>query len=89
MPLEGQEGVDDEVLGVYLGEFPDGSPNSSKWAWWSGSSFATPILNGAVAAVLSSSDQIARTQDAIQEIYDSELIEYDEKDHIKKMLTQI
>jgi hypothetical protein len=84
---QGQEGGEDEVLGVYIGGFPDGSLNVEKWAWWSGSSFAAPILTGAVAAVLSSSDQIIRTQDAIQKLYDSEIIKYGETDPIEEAMS--
>lgn len=87
MPLGRQEGNEEGVLGVYLGEFPDGSPNGSKWAWWSGSSFATPILTGAVAAVLSSSKRTARTQDAIQQLYGSEIIEYGKTDRIEEVMS--
>lgn len=41
---------DKGVLGVYTGEFPDGSVNTSGWAWWAGTSFATPIIAGSIAA---------------------------------------
>lgn len=82
MPLDGEEGV----LGVYIGEFPDGSPNKSKWAWWAGTSFAAPVLTGAVAAVLSSSDQISRTQDAIEKLYRSNIIEDAQMDDIEDVM---
>jgi hypothetical protein len=82
MPLARQEEHEEGVLSVYIGEFPDGSPNTSKWAWWSGTSFMTPILTATVAAVLSSSDQIVTTQDAIEELYNSEIIEDAEMDLI-------
>lgn len=72
--LGGSESNEVGVLGVYLGEFPDGTPNISKWARWFGTSFAAPVLTGAVAAVLSSSDQIVRTQDAMEKLYSSEII---------------
>jgi hypothetical protein len=74
IPFGGQEAEEEGILGVYIGELPGGSPNMSKWAWWSGTSFATPVLTGAVAAVLSSSDQINTTQEAIEKLYDSEII---------------
>ena len=82
MPLTRQDKDEEGVLSVYIGEFPDGSPNTSKWAWWSGTSFMTPILTATVAAVLSSSDQIVITQDAIEELYNSEIIEDAEMDLI-------
>jgi hypothetical protein len=55
MTLGGEEGDGQGVLGLYLGEFPgcESKPNCTKWAWWAGTSFATPILTGAIAAVLS------------------------------------
>lgn len=59
---------------VLLGGRVAGPRNLTKWAWWAGTSFATPILTGAVAAVLSSSDQIATTQDAIEKLYSSGII---------------
>lgn len=55
------------VLGVYLGNFPgDKAPgkeldedepysdeeNTTQWAWWSGTSFAAPIITGTAAALL-------------------------------------
>jgi hypothetical protein len=68
--LGGEEGDGNGVLGLYLGEFPDGSRNDSKWAWWAGTSFATPILTGAVASILSRpANKITTTQDAIKKLY--------------------
>jgi len=56
--LGGEPGEKNGVLGVYVGEFPKGvsgkqEVNDSGWAWWSGTSFATPIVSGIVAAMLS------------------------------------
>ena len=53
--LGGEEGEEQGVLGLYIGELPgcETRPNCTKWAWWAGTSFATPILTGAIAAVLS------------------------------------
>jgi len=44
------------------------------WAWWAGTSFAAPIVTGAIAAVLSSklpdsTYRVDNTQEAIQELY--------------------
>ncbi len=51
--LGGEPGEGGGVLGLYLGKFPCGEANCTKWAWWAGTSFATPIISGIVAAVLS------------------------------------
>jgi Subtilase family len=68
--LGGEDGDGKGVLGLYLGEFPGGWRNDSKWAWWSGTSFAAPILTGAVASILSRKrNNITRTQDAIKKLY--------------------
>ncbi len=55
------------ILGVYIGPYPTQkqdpatdpgqeyatSSNSSGWAWWAGTSFATPIISGVLAALAS------------------------------------
>jgi len=56
--LGGEAGAEAGVLGIYVGEFPKDASgnqesNDSGWAWWSGTSFATPIVSGIVAAMLS------------------------------------
>lgn len=45
------------VLGVYVGDFYEGngkrrSVNSNGWAWWSGTSFAAPIVSGHLARLV-------------------------------------
>jgi len=66
--LGGEEGEGKGVLGLYIGEFPGCCRNESKWAWWAGTSFATPIMTGAVASVLSRVDTNS-TQAAIDKLY--------------------
>jgi len=68
--LGGEEGEGNGVLGLYIGEFPGCCRNESKWAWWAGTSFATPILTGAIASVLSRvGNKATTTQDAINMLY--------------------
>jgi hypothetical protein len=68
--LGGEEGEGNGVLGLYIGEFPGCCRNESKWAWWAGTSFATPILTGAIASVLSrTGNRVNTTQQAIERLY--------------------
>lgn len=49
--------------------------NESHWAWWAGTSFATPILSGVLAAVLSRPAPPPTTEGAIVELYQARAIE--------------
>ncbi len=40
---------EDGVIGNYAGEFPSGTANTTGWAAWSGTSFATAIVTGIAA----------------------------------------
>lgn len=57
------------ALGVYIGTFPDRTPNQYGLARWSGTSFATPMVTGLVAALLCDgmppADVIPAIQDAL------------------------
>lgn len=69
------------MLGLYLGEFPSkpvkplrgpekpDPENENDWALWAGTSFATPIMTGTLAAVLSATPRPRTTQDALGELY--------------------
>ncbi len=66
--LGGEEGDGKGVLGLYIGEFPDGRLNTTKWAWWAGTSFATPILTGVLASLASGPGQFTTPTAAIDEL---------------------
>jgi hypothetical protein len=71
------------VLGLYLGKFP--SPyatrrNTKDWAWWCGTSFATPIISGVTAAVLSGRPPGSTTEQAIRMLYSAGVIQNDQTD---------
>jgi subtilase family serine protease len=69
----GEEGEGNGVLGVYVGNIPDGTPNGTPnltgWAWWAGTSFATPIISGLVAAWVIG-NEVASTREAINKLLD-------------------
>jgi subtilase family serine protease len=45
------------------------------WAWWAGTSFATPILTGTIAAVLSVPGYIGDAQDAVESLRTEKVIQ--------------
>ena len=45
------------------------------WAWWAGTSFATPILTGTIAAVLSIPGYIGDAQDAVESLRTEKVIQ--------------
>jgi Subtilase family len=49
--------------------------NETHWAWWAGTSFATPILSGVIAAVLSGPNPHPSTEAAIVELYREKAIQ--------------
>jgi hypothetical protein len=70
LTLGGEEGEGKGVLGLYIGEFPGCCRNDSKWAWWSGTSFAAPILTATIASVLSRpGNNVNTTQEAVRKLY--------------------
>jgi hypothetical protein len=40
------------ILGIYTGDFPSGAANRLGLARWSGTSFATPVITGTIAALM-------------------------------------
>ncbi|MGB7876579.1 MAG: S8/S53 family peptidase [Anaerolineales bacterium] len=72
----GGEAKEKGILGVYVGEFPkdDGGnvpKNTNGWTWWSGTSFATPIISGITTAVLSKLPG-AITEEAIIKLFEAQ-----------------
>lgn len=59
--------VDKAIRGIYTGPLPDGTPNTSGWAWWAGTSFAAPVITGTLAALRSKSSD---AETAIAALYD-------------------
>jgi hypothetical protein len=60
--------------------------NLSHWAWWAGTSFATPILSGVVAAVLSQPNSLRTTEGAIRKLYDSGTIQESRTEYQEDLL---
>jgi Subtilase family len=70
--LGGEPQEEKGILGIYLGRFPSpnsGHTNNTNWAWWAGTSFATPIVSGIIASVLSGPTNPRTTEDAIRRMY--------------------
>jgi hypothetical protein len=70
----GMPGEKKGILGVYVGDFPKDDqgnlpPNENGWAWWCGTSFATPIVSGITAALLSDMPQGAIMEDVFSVLY--------------------
>ena len=77
-PLEAHP--DGGILGVYIGEFPnpesqvlnaagelpDPMPNDSGWARWAGTSFAAPIISGALARAIRQGRPVNGALDALK-----------------------
>jgi hypothetical protein len=53
----------------------DGNDEKNAWAWWAGTSFATPILTGTIAAVLSAPGNIGDAQDAVHSLRNENVIQ--------------
>ena len=67
--LGGEEGDGKGVLGLFIGEFPDGRANTTKWASWAGTSFATPILTAVVASLASGPLNATTPRDALTQLH--------------------
>ena len=76
MTFGGEKGAQNGILGIYLGAFPSPDKNGNQpapenecdWAWWAGTSFATPIISGITAALLTDHPDWT-TEQAISELY--------------------
>jgi subtilase family protein len=60
--------------------------NETHWAWWAGTSFATPIMSGVIAAVLSRPTPPSSTEGAIVELYRAHAIKEDKTDYKEDLL---
>jgi subtilisin family serine protease len=60
--------------------------NETHWAWWAGTSFATPILSGVIAAVLSEPNPHPSTEAAIVELYRARAIQESRTDYEEDLL---
>lgn len=59
----GASDVDDAPVGLYVSDaYPDGSPNTTGWARWSGTSFACPVVAGFAAALWSADPNLRAGQ---------------------------
>ena len=65
---------------------PTPPKNETHWAWWAGTSFATPILSGVIAAVLSRPTPPPSTEGAIVELYRAHAIKEDKTDYKEDLL---
>jgi subtilisin family serine protease len=76
------------ILGGTLNSTPVRPENKSHWAWWAGTSFATPILSGVIAAVLSRSTPPPppTTEGVIVELYRTRAIEEARTDYEEDLL---
>jgi hypothetical protein len=72
---------------VALPPVPPAAPkNENHWAWWAGTSFATPILSGVVAAVLSNPNPPRTTEGAIVKLYEEGAIEQGKTNYKEDLL---
>lgn len=79
--LGGEEGKGAGILGIYTEGFPRNEeppehnpatdPSLNGWGWWAGTSFATPIISGITAAVLSNIPG-STTQQAIEKLLEAQ-----------------
>lgn len=56
------------LYAIRWGSF-SGPDNKNDWAWWAGTSFATPIVSGIIASVLSDQPQPSSAEDALRTLY--------------------
>jgi len=85
--LGGEKGKKNGVLGVYVGQFPPKTnphtvPNINGWGWWAGTSFATPIITGMVAAVRSFVPGLNSMEDAVDELFNAQVSKTEDNEDV-------
>lgn len=56
------------VLGLYIGQFPDGTPSQTGWGRWAGTSFAAPVVAGTLARLISLGHSPAAALDRVYRV---------------------
>lgn len=62
-------------ISTILPERPLVPENKNNWAWWAGTSFATPIVTGLTALAFSDLQDPAITEDAIGKLYKTQVVQ--------------
>jgi hypothetical protein len=79
--LGGDRGEGKGILGIYLGEFPGEkdntlpptpTPSSNGWGWWCGTSFATAVMTGLTANMLSNMPSGSTPREAINKLFEAQ-----------------
>jgi hypothetical protein len=53
---------------IYIGDFPNGSSSTNGWAYWSGTSFAAPVISGTLAKLYRQHSNKAKVVDEMLKV---------------------